>query len=96
MSKYVLDPHSAVGVHAAIRFIRSEHKDMYTVSLATAHPCKFSMAVNDALEDIQGYSWDDIIPDEVRDLLVGKEQRVQYVSRSDAEMVKQIITEQVL
>ena len=96
-SKYVLDPHSAVGVNAATKLIRSQHDtDMYTISLATAHPCKFSKAVNDALESTEGYRWDDIIPQDVRDLLIGKEQRVTYIPQASAEAVKSAIIKQVV
>ena len=94
----MLDPHTAVGVHAARKLIatQSEETGLYTISLSTAHPCKFSKAVNDALENMEGYCWDDIIPDDVRDLLVGKEQRVIYVPDAVAEAVKKVIMEQVI
>ena len=52
--------------------------------------------MNDALENMEGYCWDDIIPDDVRDLLVGKEQRVIYVPDAVAEAVKKVIMEQVI
>ena len=94
-SKYVLDPHTAVGVNAAITLIAEAKNDIYTISLSTAHPCKFSKAVSDALEKFEGYCWDDIIPDDVRDLLVGKEQRVLYIPKADAEAVKKAIVEAV-
>lgn len=68
---------------------------MCTISLSTAHPCKFSKAVNDALETMDGYCWDDIIPDDVRDLLAGKEQRVLYIPHADAELVKKAIVQQM-
>lgn len=85
-----------MGVHAATKLIREgKPGDTYTISLSTAHPCKFSKAVNDALEKMEGYCWDDIIPEDVRDLLVGKEQRVLYVSQADAEAVKKAIVEHV-
>jgi threonine synthase len=91
-----LDPHSAVGVHAATKLVREEKdEDRYTISLSTAHPCKFSKAVNDALESMEGYCWDDIIPEDVRALLVGKEQRVLYIPEADAEAVKSTIMEKV-
>lgn len=51
--------------------------------------------MNDALEKMEGYCWDDIIPEDVRDLLVGKEQRVIYIPKADAEAVKKVIIEQV-
>ncbi len=38
----VLDPHTAVGAHAAEQFIASKHyRDEFVVTLATAHPAKF-------------------------------------------------------
>jgi threonine synthase len=95
-SKYVLDPHTAVGVHAATELVKGKKQvDTHTISLSTAHPCKFSKAVNDALEKIPGYSWDDIIPADVRDLLVGKEQRVMYIPKANAEAVKEAIVKAV-
>jgi threonine synthase len=85
----VLDPHTAVGVHAATKLIQEEKQvDKYTISLSTAHPCKFSKAVNDALEKMEGYFWDNIIPEDVRDLLDDKEQRVLYIPQADTEAVK--------
>lgn len=51
--------------------------------------------MNDALEKFEGYSWDDIIPEDVRDLLVGKEQRVMYIPQADEELVKKAIIEKV-
>lgn len=51
--------------------------------------------MNDALEGFEGYSWDDIIPGDVRNLLVGKEQRVMYIPKADAEFVKKAIVEKV-
>ena len=93
----MLDPHTAVGVHAARKLIatQSEENGLYTISLSTAHPCKFSKAVNDALDKTDGYCWDDIIPEDVRDLLVGKEQRLIYIAKADAEAVKKVIMERV-
>jgi threonine synthase len=91
----VLDPHTAVGVNAATRLIDENGADGYTVSLSTAHPCKFANAVNDALENMEGYSWDDIIPADVQALLGDKEQRVTYIPKADPDLVKNVIVEQV-
>jgi len=43
---YLLDPHSAVGVRAALDLISS---DKARICLATAHPAKFGEAVNKAI-----------------------------------------------
>lgn len=57
---YVLDPHTAVGVNAALA-LRSD--DVPMVCLATAHPAKFGAAVEKAIgkppempEPLQGLS----------------------------------------
>ncbi len=44
--RYLLDPHTAVGVAVAERFLRD---DAPTVCLATAHPAKFPAAIQQAL-----------------------------------------------
>ncbi|MFN2351792.1 MAG: threonine synthase, partial [Kiritimatiellia bacterium] len=43
---YLLDPHTAAGVHVAEQHL---HPDEPMISLATAHPAKFSDAIKDAL-----------------------------------------------
>ena len=45
-NRYVLDPHTAVGVSVARRFLRTNEP---MICLATAHPAKFEMAVARAL-----------------------------------------------
>ena len=44
----VIDPHSAIGLASAKSFL-IDKKDHAVVTLATAHPLKFSEAVRDAL-----------------------------------------------
>ncbi len=43
---YLLDPHTAVGVHVAERHL---HRDEPVICLATAHPAKFPRAIQDAV-----------------------------------------------
>jgi threonine synthase len=43
---YILDPHTAVGVHVAEQHLQDE---IPTICLATAHPAKFSQAIQEAL-----------------------------------------------
>ncbi|NPA94840.1 MAG: threonine synthase [Thermodesulfobacteria bacterium] len=45
---YVCDPHTAVGVAAARRFLKEHQDNVPIVCLATAHPCKFPEAVEKA------------------------------------------------
>ncbi len=51
-SRYVLDPHSAVGVAAANKIRRTTEIDGPLVCVATAHPAKFPEAVARALPDV--------------------------------------------
>lgn len=90
--KYVLDPHSAVGVAAAYRQI-AQLPEAVHVLLATAHPAKFADVVNAALDKVPGYSFEkDVLPEELRQLET-KVKRVQYVERADVELVKQAIVD---
>lgn len=43
---YLLDPHTAVGVHVAEQHL---HRDEPMICLATAHPAKFPQAIHDAV-----------------------------------------------
>ena len=80
---YVLDPHSAIGVAASLREIKENPRDgLHTVSLATAHPAKFAMAVDMALKDEKDFNFDSVLPEQ----FVGldkKERRVLKVARSE-------------
>ena len=80
--RYVLDPHSAIGLTAALRSsARNPHAAH--ISLATAHPAKFSNAVDLALKDEQGYDFGQVLPQE----FVGLEERERRVTDADGGMV---------
>lgn len=64
---YILDPHSAIGVTAAQRS-QSRSPGPAIVSLATAHPAKFSRAVEEALKDEPGFGFADVLPEQFRGL----------------------------
>ena len=55
----VIDPHTAIGLHAA-RAVELPH-DVPVVTLATAHPAKFEAAVEQALAPL-GVATDDAMP----------------------------------
>ena len=78
-TKEIIDPHTAVGVHASLAL--PEMADTVTITLATAHPAKFSNAVDMALSEFKssGYNFEsDVLPDEFRGLL-DAEKRVTLV-----------------
>ncbi|KAI9667634.1 MAG: threonine synthase [Bathelium mastoideum] len=66
--RYVLDPHSAVGIAAAIRTADDldpqTRSETHQVALATAHPAKFSKAVEMALRDKPDFRFEEVLPEE--------------------------------
>ncbi|KAL8725960.1 MAG: hypothetical protein Q9166_007037 [cf. Caloplaca sp. 2 TL-2023] len=93
---YVLDPHSAIGVAAAQRsVIRAPPPDTHHIALATAHPAKFSNAVEMALKDESGFQFRDVLPEQ----FVGLDElprRVTDVKKSDGlEGLKKFIRDRV-
>ncbi|KAF8864702.1 putative threonine synthase [Acephala macrosclerotiorum] len=93
---YVLDPHSAIGVAASQRSIkRTSPGETHHVSLATAHPAKFANAVDLALKNEAGFSFDTVLPEEFVGL-EKKERRVRTVPKGAGwEGVRDIVQEEV-
>lgn len=91
---YILDPHSAVGVAASLRSI-SRNPESFHISLSTAHPAKFAEAVDTALREEKGYSFDNVLPPEFVGL-EKKERRVISVPAGEGwEAVRTIINSKV-
>lgn len=79
-----------MGVTAALRHIASNGNEVHQVCLSTAHPAKFSHAVDLALNGIEGYNFDDVLPDQFKGLAVA-EKRVEDVAKADKELVKEVV-----
>jgi threonine synthase len=97
--RYVLDPHSAIGVAASLREIEAaagrSSSDVPTISLATAHPAKFAGAVSLALKQEQEFSFDSILPEQFVGL-DDQERRLLKVSSSEGlPGIRQIVTREV-
>ncbi|PYH88973.1 threonine synthase [Aspergillus ellipticus CBS 707.79] len=92
-TKYVLDPHSAVGITVAQRSLARVSAPTHHISLSTAHPAKFSDVVTAALKDEPGFDFEaQVLPDELKALLK-KETRVTKVENS-WEAVREILKAQ--
>jgi threonine synthase len=91
---YIVDPHSAIGIAASWRSMkRTPTQHTHHISLATAHPAKFANAVDLALKESPGYSFDKVMPKEFVGL-EAKERRVQDIKKSLIwEGVRDIIQE---
>lgn len=91
---YVLDPHSAVGVTAAVRLAKTSPR-FHFVALSTAHPAKFSHAVEKALSSEKGFNFKEILPSQLSGL-DRFPRRVVHVQRRDRlDSIRKIIKEEV-
>lgn len=90
---YVLDPHSAVGVAAARRSLERAG-GLQHISLSTAHPAKFSGAVERALNGIPGFSFEESVRPEEFKGLEEREKRVRDVE-NDWRAVGKVIEEEL-
>ncbi|PKS12162.1 hypothetical protein jhhlp_001460, partial [Lomentospora prolificans] len=91
--QYILDPHSAIGVNASERSI-SRAGDVHHISLSTAHPAKFAGAVELALKEEPGFSFEEkVLPPE----FVGLDQREKRLTQvgNDWQKVREIVRNQV-
>ncbi|THY77474.1 threonine synthase [Aureobasidium pullulans] len=92
--KYILDPHSAIGIAASLRSIQRS-PNAHHIALATAHPAKFSSAVETALGKQEGFSFEAVQPEQ----FVGLEQqprRVTIVKNGAGwQDVREIVREEV-
>ena len=88
---YILDPHSAIAVNAALRFAEGAHQ----VALATAHPAKFAKAVEMALLDENGFRFENILPKQFLGL-EERPRRLRCVRRSEGlEGLRKLIVSEV-
>ena len=93
---YILDPHSAIGIAASLRSTQASAnggKPVHLISLATAHPAKFSHAVEMALKDSPGFSFEKVLPEQ----FVGLEEKEKRVTecKADWQAVREIVVREV-
>nr|OQO18955.1 hypothetical protein B0A51_13746 [Rachicladosporium sp. CCFEE 5018] len=89
---YILDPHTAIGIAASLRSISSK-PEVQHISLATAHPAKFSNAVELALKDEEGFAFAAVLPEEFRGL--DKLERRVVGCGKEWEEVREIVIKEV-
>jgi threonine synthase len=93
---YILDPHSAIGIAAALRSAEvSKPPSTHHIALATAHPAKFANAVELALPEQKEYFQQKVLPIEFKGL-EDKPRRVSLIKRSDGwEGVRSVVIAEV-
>lgn len=91
---YILDPHSAVGIAAALRSAARADAFVPHIALATAHPAKFATAVDQALAGAAGYDFEDKVRPKEFVGLEARERRVAGVENSWTA-VREVVKRQV-
>jgi threonine synthase len=91
---YVLDPHSAVSTTAALRRAETAPQVHY-MALLTAHPAKFSDAVEKALESEKGFRFDDILPPQFVGLDLLPRRLIHVTKEGGLDGVRKIIMDEV-
>lgn len=97
--RYILDPHTSVGVATSYRFIGRDaadgEVDVNYISLSTAHPAKFAEVVNQSLKGTPGYSFEkDVLPDELKALSL-KPKRIRLLENPSLKNIEAIIVEEL-
>jgi threonine synthase len=93
---YVLDPHSAIGVVASLREIKAEPRNgTHTISLATAHPAKFSKAVEEALQAEKDFNFESVLPEQFVGLEQKEKKFLEVAKSQGLAEIRRIITEGV-
>lgn len=96
-NKYILDPHSAVGITTCLKYIgaANDSPNTHYISLSTAHPAKFSEVVNLALSDFEGYSFEkDVLPEELRQLST-LPKKIRLIEHADLKTIESAIVEEL-
>ena len=91
---YILDPHSAVGVAAALR-LEKPPPGGCDVALSTAHPAKFSRAVEMALADEKGFQFRDILPPQFVGLEELPRRQIHVEKADDLDGIRKILIDEV-
>lgn len=93
-----MDPHTAVGVTAASVVLPKMDSHNIVISLSTAHPAKFSEAVEKALKDQEGVNFEEffktVSPKEFEGLMTA-ERRVTVIPRADEALVIEVIANEL-
>ncbi|QRV98966.1 threonine synthase [Ceratobasidium sp. AG-Ba] len=85
---YIADPHTAVGLYASSKFASQIPLGTIQVILATAHPAKFSAAVESALSSYSSFNFEnDVLPEEFKGLLQRERRVVEVGGLADVRRV---------
>lgn len=96
-NKYILDPHSAVGIHTCLKLMGKDQdsENTHYISLSTAHPAKFSEVVNLALQEFEGYSFEkDVLPDELKQL-ASMPKKIRLIETPELKVIESAIVEEL-
>ena len=91
---YILDPHSAIGVTAALRSAKAA-PGVHNVALSTAHPAKFNRAVGMALVNEEGFQFEEILPPQFIGLEDLPKRRIYVEKSGGLEGIRTILMDEV-
>lgn len=95
---YILDPHSAIGIDASLRELKTaDHNASRTsiISLATAHPAKFAGAVEVALKDESGFDFNAVLPKEFVGLDELERRVIKVAPDAKLKEIRELVTSEV-
>lgn len=92
---YILDPHTAIGIEASLRSNKSTGNDTHHIALATAHPAKFSNAVEMALGHVPGFDFGTMLPEQFVGLDTMERRCTEVKPGAGWEDVRAVVREQV-
>ncbi|RMZ77725.1 hypothetical protein DV738_g4271, partial [Chaetothyriales sp. CBS 135597] len=97
---YVLDPHSAIGVAAALREIKASSSSSSSpadpvISLATAHPAKFADAVELALKNEPDFTFQSVLPPQFVGLETQDKKVIVVPATAGLAQIRDLITTEV-
>lgn len=95
--EYVLDPHSAIGVAAALREIAlpDHDRNVAVIALSTAHPAKFAGAVDLALKDEKSFNFDSVLPEQFVGLDEQEKKVIKVPANTDLAGIRELVTQEV-
>lgn len=93
---YILDPHSAIGVAASKRSAqRALPPQTHHIALATAHPAKFSNAVEQALGQESDFRFETLLPEQFKGLDTAEKRRLTVKKSEGFQGIRKIIRDKV-
>ncbi|ODV93643.1 hypothetical protein PACTADRAFT_51416 [Pachysolen tannophilus NRRL Y-2460] len=98
-NNYIMDPHTSVGVTAALKKISQDDEktqgNFKYISMSTAHPAKFSQVVNKSLTGLEGYDFENKVLPEAFKKFDSLPKKVRLVESADLKLIETVIVQEL-